>query len=97
MPSSNEEIGDFACVVLRVRELHEAAKAWQDEISTLTMLSLRGGKRRNQSAASPLKSPARNDDEDISSSSSRIDVDKVLQLYHHPILSKVRSKTRGSL
>jgi hypothetical protein len=57
------------------------------------MLSLRGGKRRNQSATSPVKSSAKNDDEDISSASSKIDVEKVIQLYHHPILSKVRSLT----
>jgi hypothetical protein len=57
------------------------------------MLSLRGGKRRSQTTTSPLKFLARNDDEDSSSASSKIDVEKVIQLSHHPILSKVRPTT----
>lgn len=90
MPNSDQEIGDFACAVLRVREIYEAANAWQEEISNLTMLSLRGGRRRNHTAASPAKTPRMESEE--GSSSTKIGLEKVIQLSHHPILSTVRDR-----
>ena len=72
---------DFACLLLRVCELHKAARGWQEEVSNLTMISLRGGKRR----ASPMKGEGPDNDEP-----SQIDADKVSKLSNHTILKRVR-------
>lgn len=76
LPSSEERVGDFALLALRVKELFEAAKSWQDEISVYTMLSNRGGKRR---AA----------DQEDSEQSQKVEMDRMKQLAKSPILSKV--------
>lgn len=83
IPNSDLVLGDFACVVVRVRELYEAADQWQKDISSLTMLSLRGVKRRAPS------SPEKGEGDDSEPSSS-IDLDKVSKLTNDPILLKVR-------
>jgi hypothetical protein len=81
-----EDMKDFACLLLRVCELYKAARAWQEEVSNLTMISLRGGKRR----ASPMKGEgAENEDEP-----SQIDVVKVSKLSNNSILKKVRMSAR---
>ena len=86
MPSSSEErIGDFALVALRVGELYDAAKKWQEEITMNTMISIRGGKRR--SPGSPAKSPQPDRDQ-----SSKVEMDHVQRLAKNPILAKVRSR-----
>jgi hypothetical protein len=83
-PSSDLVLGDFACVALRVKELYEAAKRWQDDISKLTMLSLRGVKRRTpgspQSGEIDLNDPLLN----------TVDMRKVVELTNDEVLSQVR-------
>lgn len=72
--------------MLRVQELYDAAQAWQREISELTMLSLRGAKRRGQ-ATSPSRSGCNVDEDD--GGQNQVDLDKVSEMSHNPILSKV--------
>jgi hypothetical protein len=79
-----ESGADFNYVVLRVKELYEGANAWQEEISELTMLSLRGSKRRN-----PGTPPSNAADSGAGDPVNIIDLDKVMELSNHPILSKV--------
>lgn len=87
IPLEDESMGDFAFVVLSVKELYDAAKSWQEEISRLTMLSLRGGKRRsNASPSQPKLSLTESQDDE---SSCMIDVTKVIELSEHPILDKI--------
>jgi hypothetical protein len=78
-----ERSGDFALVSLRVRDLFDAAKNWQDEITRNTMISKRGGKRRTTAVGSPGK--AEQDQE----ASSRLQMEHMKQLVANPILSKV--------
>ena len=77
-----DETGGLACLIMRVRELHEIASAWQHEISSFTQLSLRGGKRRG----SPSKG-SRDDAE--TEQSERVEVEKLTELCRHPVLEKV--------
>ena len=76
MPSSDLVVGDFACVVIRVKELYAAAQKWQKDISSLTTLTMRGGKRREST--------------DEPDSTTTIDLDMVTELCNNPVLSKVR-------
>ncbi|GAX16611.1 hypothetical protein FisN_7Lh346 [Fistulifera solaris] len=76
-PNIGEEQGDLACIKLRVKELHDEALKWQEEISSLTMLSLRGGKRRSPGSLEDTKA------------SCIIDMSKVEELCKHSILHKV--------
>lgn len=71
-----------------MQELYAEAKKWQDDISALTMLSLRGGKRRTQSSPAQLQPLADSDDRDPSSET--VEMRKLLELCTHPILEKVR-------
>jgi len=80
--AENETVG-LAALVMRVRELHQLASYWQDEISSLTQLSLRGGKRRDV----PSKEETGADD------SERVDLAKLTDLCTHPVLDKVRRNT----
>lgn len=83
-----ERAGDFALVSLRVRELYEAGKKWQDEITRTTMLSFRGGKRRaptGPGAFSPVKP------EKEQEASSQLRMEQMKKLAEHPILAKVSS------
>lgn len=83
-------------VVLRVNELHEAASAWQDDISNLTKLSLRGGKRRTNAVLSPSSSHHHGgepSDEDDELSSHQIDLGKLAELSNNPVLWEVRTST----
>lgn len=83
-------IDDFALVSMRVRELHEAATKWQDEISRTTMLSNRGGKRR-----APINISGKVDQE--IESSSKLQIEKMKQLAANPILSKVVMPREGAV
>jgi hypothetical protein len=83
LPTSDERVGDFALLALRVKELFEAAKTWQDEISVYTMLSNRGGKRRAAQEVS----------EEDAERSQQMEMDRMKQLAKSPILSKVSSAT----
>lgn len=85
MPVTNEQNGDLACVCLRVKEQYDAANDWQKQISSMTMLSLRGGKKRIQAAPSSLKE----NEAYFKESPALIELEKVSELCHHPILSKV--------
>lgn len=86
MPSADLSLGDFACIVLRVKDLYAAACLWQQDISSWTQLSLRGVKRRSQISAYPGGNGADNHDEDALST---VGVDKVVELSNSPILLKV--------
>ncbi len=91
LPSEEEVcIDDFALVSMRIRELHEAATKWQDEITRTTMLSNRGGKRRGQTY-SPGKA------EHETESSSKLQMEKMKQLAANPILSKVAMPREGAV
>ena len=77
---AENETGGLAALVMRVRELHESASSWQEEISSFTQLSLRGGKRRDV----PTKGETETDE------SERVDQAKLTALCTHPVLEKVR-------
>ncbi|CAB9514346.1 Transcription factor S-II (TFIIS), central domain [Seminavis robusta] len=49
-PNDLEKMGDCAAISLRISELFEAASKWQEEITKVTKLSFRGGKRRGDVA-----------------------------------------------
>jgi hypothetical protein len=56
IPCSPEgRTGDFALVALRISELYDAAKKWQEEITMSTMISNRGGKRRSHDNSSVVE------------------------------------------
>lgn len=78
--SDNSTIDDFALVSMRISELYSVAKRWQDEITRLTLLSNRGGKRRNQ-----LQLPTKEEDQET----SKLQIEKMQQLADDQILSKV--------
>eukprot|EP00977_Amphora_coffeiformis_P005111 scaffold1071_cov166-Amphora_coffeaeformis.AAC.19 len=78
-PLAENETGGLAALVMRVRELHHSASSWQEEISSFTQLSLRGGKRRDV----PTKGEADADE------SERVDLEKLTDLCTHPVLDKV--------
>ena len=70
---------DIARVALRVREIHDSAYAWQEEVTKLLALSIRGAKRR---APLPLNvSEAENQE--------KIDLTKLAELARNPILNMV--------
>jgi len=74
-----------------VKELHEAATAWQQEISKLTQLDLRGRKRRKTSEASASSNRTEVTSTEIEADeSNQIDTKKVAELSNDPILWKVR-------
>lgn len=75
------QVGAFALVSLRVRELYESGKNWQDEITRNTALTFRGGKRR-----APGGNQQSDQDPDAT---SKLQTEKMKQLAEHPILSKV--------
>jgi hypothetical protein len=79
--SPDNSVGDFALVALRVKELYEAAKAWQDQITNNTMISFRGGKRRAPSSSQDTEAEQDN--------SSQIQMEEMKRLAKSPILSKV--------
>lgn len=79
----SENRGDFACLILRVKELYEQALKWQDDISNLTMLSLRGVKRRVQS---PVRTPDKAEADEVVPT---LDLKKVEELSNRPVLSLV--------
>ncbi len=90
-PSATENLGDVARVALRVKELHESALKWQEDVSRLTSLSNRGSKRR-----APGSSPNRtqNQTSDADEVTPHVDTAEVEKLVQHPILSKVRCALR---
>jgi hypothetical protein len=79
--SPDDRVGDFALVALRVKELYEAARAWQDQITNNTMISFRGGKRRAPSSSQDTEAEQDN--------SSQIQMEEMKRLAKNPILSKV--------
>ena len=46
-PEEHEVLGDISLVAVRVRDLHTAADKWQQQVSSLLSLSIRGAKRRH--------------------------------------------------
>jgi hypothetical protein len=82
MPCEVEkQAGDFALISLRVRELYDAAKKWQDEITRDTTISFRGGKRR------AVGSPGSVDPDQ--EASSKLQMEQMKKLAENPILTKV--------
>ena len=78
-PSGLENMGDCAGIALRAAELYECAKAWQKEITKVTMLSNRGGKRRGEGTVG----------ENDGSLQATVNVETVHRLAKDPILTKV--------
>lgn len=76
------QIGSFALVSLRVKELYEAGTQWQEEITKFTALTNRGGRRRVP-GANPVKS------EQDSEASSVLQMEQMGRLAKHPILAKI--------
>ena len=79
-PEMIDGSGDFARLLIRVKEIFDSAFWWQEEVSKLTRLSMRGGKRRL------AQTPDSNDTDD---SQQRINLAEVAAMSHHPILRKV--------
>ncbi|KAL7580934.1 hypothetical protein ACA910_005752 [Epithemia clementina (nom. ined.)] len=79
-PEMVSGMGDFTLVLLRLKELFEAANSWQDEVSNETLLSLRGGKRRNTPAG---------ENGEVDEGVQKIDLARVAQLSASPILKKI--------
>ena len=75
---------DIARVALRVRELHDAANLWQEEVSTLLSLSFRGAKRRSPSSTQSKMTFALE-----SENQEKIDLSKMAELAKNPILKVV--------
>jgi Transcription factor S-II (TFIIS), central domain len=69
-----------------VKELHEAAAAWQHDVSNVTTLSLKGVKRRSQQSISPVPSVQPTD------VARTADQSNVAELSNDPILLEVRQK-----
>lgn len=80
-PAGLENMGDCAGIALRAAELYQAAKSWQEEITKVTMLSNRGGKRRGDGYPG---------ESDGGSQATVVDVEKVHRLAKDPVLLKVR-------
>ncbi|CAJ1888328.1 unnamed protein product [Cylindrotheca closterium] len=76
------QVGSFALVSLRVKELYEAGTQWQEEITKFTALTNRGGRRRVP-GASPAKP------EQDSDASSILQMEQMGRLAKHPILAKI--------
>mmetsp|Transcript_12615 Transcript_12615/g.30122 ORF Transcript_12615/g.30122 Transcript_12615/m.30122 type:complete len:2002 (-) Transcript_12615:73-6078(-) len=76
------QVGSFALVSLRVKELYEAGTQWQDEITKFTALTNRGGRRRAP-GSNPVKS------EQDSEASSILQMEQMGRLAKHPILAKI--------
>lgn len=74
-------VGAFALVILRVRELFETGKKWQDEISRTTTITKRGGKRRV-----PGGTAKKEEDPEVT---ARLQMETLKKLAEHPILLKV--------
>ena len=72
-------MGDCAGIALRLADVFEAANAWQQEISKVTMLSNRGGKRRAEAV----------DAETDGTLLRTVDVEQVYRLAKDPVLQKV--------
>jgi hypothetical protein len=70
---------DIARVALRVREIHDSANIWQEEVTALLALSIRGAKRR---APLPLNASEPENQE-------KIDLTKLAELARNPILNMV--------
>lgn len=79
-PGGMESMGDCAGVAVRLADIHEAATAWNGEISKLTLLSNRGVKRRAE--------------ETEGGAQQLVDLEKVHRLAKHPVLKKVRKRAR---
>jgi hypothetical protein len=81
-PGGLENMGDCAGIALRVADLFEAATKWQQEITKVTMLSNRGGKRRGEVSCSEVEG----------SMQATVDVETVRRLARNPVLAKVRKQ-----
>jgi hypothetical protein len=76
-PENDGPGGNIARVSLRVEELYEAAKAWQEEVTSHLSLSFRGSKRRAPGA--------QESDGDLTGTNMA----RLAQLAKHPILARV--------
>jgi len=75
-PGELEKMGDCAGIALRLADVFEAANAWQQEVSKVTLLSNRGGKRRG-------------DGEGDCGGLQIVNVEEVHRLAEDPVLKKV--------
>jgi hypothetical protein len=84
-PNWDETVGDFAYVLLRVKEIYQDASRWQDEISFFTQISLRGGRRREQT----LPKKGGTVDQTMEDDCRKIDYDQISKLCDTSILLNV--------
>ena len=82
MPDSTEASGDFAYILLRVKELFESASGWDAKVSTYTRLSL--GARRKHDRQGDHDEPIMVVDSPVA-----VDPQKIAELSDDPILFKV--------
>lgn len=78
-PGGLEKMGDCAGIALRLADVFEAANAWQQEITKVTMLSNRGGKRRGEASGMDADG----------STLQMVGVEQVNRLAKDPVLLKV--------
>ena len=82
MPNINDSSGYFASIKMKVQELYDSASKWQNSISSLTCLSLRGGNKR-------VKSSQKCRVDTFEGHFSRSDYEKIVSLSKNSILLKV--------
>lgn len=86
LPNTELLVGDFKRMALHVMEIFISASQWQEDITNLTNLSLRGGARRGKNPTFRGSSVGA----DSVDSLPCIDFDKLVSLSNSPILEKVR-------
>lgn len=91
LPNIDSLVGTFKEIALRVKEIHASAFQWQEDITNLTNLSLRGGTRRGRNPTFKIN-PAGADNADTLPC---VDFDRLVSLSNSPILAKVRRKSRS--
>jgi Transcription factor S-II (TFIIS), central domain len=90
LPNTDLLVGAFKQIVLNVMEIYACASRWQEDITNLTNLSLRGGTRRGRNPSFKGSSVVA----DSVDSLPYIDFDKLVSLSKSPILAKVRDSCR---
>jgi hypothetical protein len=88
LPNTDLLVGAFKQMALDVMGIYALASQWQEDITNLTNLSLRGGTRRGRNPSLKGSSVGA----DSADSLLCIDFDKLVSLSKSPILAKVRHR-----
>jgi hypothetical protein len=95
IPKALDGSGDFALCVLRVNELHKSCTQWNNEITTCTLLSNRGSKRREATSnadGEELNLVGDDQDDEV-----KLQMEKMELLASDPVLSKVEMPREKAL